>query len=106
MVHYGQAENILRRRQGVLDVAYQPHPERFVRSAPKPPAVGRQNVSRDEKRGAPGRSGPEYDHRLDTARRLWRAGTRGLVELTCIYKGPAESRSGLGGSIVTMVQPA
>jgi hypothetical protein len=23
-----------------------------------------------------------------------------------IYKGPAESRSGLGGSIVTMVQPA
>ena len=23
--------------------------------------VGRQNVSRDEKRGAPGRSGPEYD---------------------------------------------
>lgn len=47
--------------------------------------VGRQNVSRDEKRGAPGRSGPEYDHRLDTARRLWRPGTRGLVELTCIY---------------------
>ena len=39
MVHYGQAENILRQRQEVLDVAYQRHPERFVRSAPKPPAL-------------------------------------------------------------------
>jgi putative transposase len=37
-VHYGQAENALRQRQEVLDVAYQRHPERFVRSAPKPPA--------------------------------------------------------------------
>jgi putative transposase len=39
MVHYGQAENILRQRQQVLDLAYQRHPERFVRSAPKPPAL-------------------------------------------------------------------
>jgi putative transposase len=39
MVHYGQAENILRQRQEVLDVAYQRHPERFVRSAPRPPAL-------------------------------------------------------------------
>ena len=39
MVHYGQAENILRQRQDVLDVAYQRHPERFVRSAPKPPQL-------------------------------------------------------------------
>jgi putative transposase len=39
MVHYGQAENILRQRQKVLDVAYQRHPERFVRSAPRPPVV-------------------------------------------------------------------
>ena len=38
-VHYGQAENILRQRQDVLNVAYQRHPERFVRSAPKPPAL-------------------------------------------------------------------
>jgi len=38
-VHYGQAENVLRQRQDVLDVAYRLHPERFVRSAPKPPAV-------------------------------------------------------------------
>ena len=38
-VHYGQTENILRQRQDVLDVAYQLHPERFVRSAPKPPAL-------------------------------------------------------------------
>jgi putative transposase len=37
-VHYGQAENVLRQRQEVLDVAYQLHPERFVGSAPKPPA--------------------------------------------------------------------
>src|SRR5438552_13409681 len=39
MVHYGQAENFLQQRQDVLDVAYQRHPERFVRSAPKPPAL-------------------------------------------------------------------
>ena len=39
MVHYGQAESVLRQRQGVLDVAYQLHPERFVRSAPKPPQL-------------------------------------------------------------------
>jgi putative transposase len=38
-VHYGQAENALRQRQDVLDVAYQRHPERFLRSAPKPPAL-------------------------------------------------------------------
>jgi len=39
MVHYGQAENILRQRQEVLDVAYQRHPERFARSAPQPPTL-------------------------------------------------------------------
>jgi putative transposase len=39
MVHYGQAESVVRQRQAVLDVAYQLHPERFVRSAPKPPAL-------------------------------------------------------------------
>ena len=39
MVHYGQAESILQQRQAVLDVAYQLHPERFVRSAPKPPQL-------------------------------------------------------------------
>jgi hypothetical protein len=38
-VHYGQAENVLRQRQNVLDVAYQRHPDRFVRSAPKLPAL-------------------------------------------------------------------
>jgi hypothetical protein len=30
---------VLRQRQHVLDVAYQLHPERFVRQAPKQPAV-------------------------------------------------------------------
>jgi len=39
MVHYGQAENVLRQRQAALDVAYQLHPERFVRSAPRPPQL-------------------------------------------------------------------
>lgn len=39
VVHYGQAESVVRQRQAVLDVAYQLHPERFVRSAPKPPAL-------------------------------------------------------------------
>jgi len=39
MVHYGQAESVLQQRQAVLDVAYQLHPERFVRSVPKPMAL-------------------------------------------------------------------
>jgi putative transposase len=38
-VHYGQAKSVLQQRQAVLDVAYQFHPERFVRSAPKPPQL-------------------------------------------------------------------
>src|ERR1700675_3468161 len=39
MVHYGHAPLIREKRQTVLDAAYQRHPERFVRSAPKPPAL-------------------------------------------------------------------
>jgi putative transposase len=39
MVHYGQTDFILQQRQQVLDAAYQLHPERFVRSAPRPPVV-------------------------------------------------------------------
>jgi putative transposase len=39
MVHYGQAASVVQQRQAVLDTAYQHHPERFVRSAPKPPAL-------------------------------------------------------------------
>ncbi len=39
MVHYGQTGMILEQRQAVLDLAYQLHPERFVRSAPRPPVV-------------------------------------------------------------------
>jgi len=35
MVHYGQAPAVIQRRQVVLDAAFQAHPERFVRSAPK-----------------------------------------------------------------------
>ncbi len=39
MVHYNQTALILEQRQRVLDVAYQAHPERFVRQAPTPPTV-------------------------------------------------------------------
>lgn len=35
-VHYGQAEDVLLKRQLVLDAAYLAHPERFVRWPPKP----------------------------------------------------------------------
>lgn len=36
MVHYGQAQAVLRARKEVLSVAYQRHPERFVRKEPSP----------------------------------------------------------------------
>lgn len=36
MVHFGQAQAVLTRRQAVLDAAYQAHPDRFVRRPPKP----------------------------------------------------------------------
>jgi Glycosyl transferase family 2/Integrase core domain len=39
MVHYNQTGRILQQRQHVLDAAYQLHPERCVRQAPKPSAV-------------------------------------------------------------------
>jgi hypothetical protein len=39
MVHHNQTDRVLQQRQQVLDAAYQLHPERFVRSAPRPPAV-------------------------------------------------------------------
>lgn len=41
-VHYGQASEIMQRRQVVLDAAYQAHPERFVRSAPKLLAIPKE----------------------------------------------------------------
>jgi len=36
MVHFGEAQTVLARRQMVLDAAYQAHPDRFVRRPPKP----------------------------------------------------------------------
>ena len=42
MVHYNQTGRVLQPRQHVLDAAYQLHPERFVRNAPRPPAVPRE----------------------------------------------------------------
>jgi putative transposase len=35
MVHHGQAPAVIEQRQVVLNAAYQAHPERFIRSAPK-----------------------------------------------------------------------
>ena len=37
MVHYGSADNVLAKRQQVLDAAYDAHPERFVSKPPTPP---------------------------------------------------------------------
>jgi putative transposase len=39
MLHHGQADAIYQQRKQVLQVAYQTHPERFVRGLPQPPAV-------------------------------------------------------------------
>jgi putative transposase len=39
MLHYGQAEQVMRERQQVLLSAYLAHPERFVRGMPVPPRV-------------------------------------------------------------------
>ena len=39
MVHYGQTSIIVKQRQAILNLAYQLHPERFVRNAPRPPVV-------------------------------------------------------------------
>jgi len=39
IVHYGQVEELLGRRQSVLDVAYQAHPERFVKRPPQHPSL-------------------------------------------------------------------
>jgi putative transposase len=38
-VHYGQASELHAVRAGVLDAAYQRHPERFVRKPPAPPEL-------------------------------------------------------------------
>ncbi len=37
MVHYGSADNVLAKRQQVLNTAYDAHPERFVSKPPTPP---------------------------------------------------------------------
>ncbi len=52
VVHYAKAEEVLRRRQEILDAAYAAHPERFVRKAPKvaePPKEVWINPPRPEK---------------------------------------------------------
>jgi putative transposase len=38
-VHYGRADQLISQRQAVLDVAFQRHPERFVRRPPRHPSL-------------------------------------------------------------------
>lgn len=38
-VHYGLAAEVTRIRQRTLDLAYESHPERFVKKAPKAPVL-------------------------------------------------------------------
>lgn len=42
MVHYGQADDVLLKRQLVLNAAYLAHPERFVRWPPKPLSIPKE----------------------------------------------------------------
>ena len=42
MVHYGQAKDIVQKRQVVLDTAYLAHPERFVHQPPQPLALPKE----------------------------------------------------------------
>jgi putative transposase len=37
MLHYGMAEEVIERRQQVLDAAYERNPERFTHAPPKHP---------------------------------------------------------------------
>ena len=39
VVHYGWAEEVIKKRQQALDVAYRSYPERFVRRPPKHPEL-------------------------------------------------------------------
>jgi putative transposase len=41
-VHYGREIAVIRQRQGVLDAAYQQHPERFVHGMPQHPHLPTQ----------------------------------------------------------------
>lgn len=38
-VHFGQAEQVIRKRSQFLEAAYEAHPERFVRGRPAPPRL-------------------------------------------------------------------
>jgi putative transposase len=38
-MHYGLAQDVRKAREEVLRVAYEAHPERFVRKIPVPPAI-------------------------------------------------------------------
>jgi putative transposase len=42
MLHFGQAEEIVQKRQLVLDAAYLAHPERFVRQPPQPLSIPKE----------------------------------------------------------------
>jgi putative transposase len=42
MLHHGQADDIVQKRQTVLDAAYLARPDRFVRKPPKPPVIPKE----------------------------------------------------------------
>lgn len=42
VVHHGEAAAVVEKRQAVLNVAYNAHPERFVRKPPKPPEAPKE----------------------------------------------------------------
>jgi putative transposase len=55
-VHYGQAAALTAQRQVALKVAYEAHPERFVKGLPKPPKVPTEvwiNPPRSDEKGGP-----------------------------------------------------
>src|SRR5690606_11300507 len=63
-VHYGRVDEVLTRRQRVLDLAYAAHPERFVRKPPAPLLLPRAVYinppsSPDSDEGEPGLPAPE-----------------------------------------------
>jgi hypothetical protein len=78
MVHYGQALLIRQQRQAVLDAAYQAHPERYVRKAPRAPElqqevwINKPPDSEEESHSTPWRG---------VSKSLTRAGFAGLTTL-------------------------
>jgi len=50
VVHYGLAKDVVESRKKVLEVAFEAHPERFVRGIPLPPLFRRRRGSIHQQR--------------------------------------------------------